>query len=175
MNRRQLIKTLLLTPLLSFVTPLRTNGSILHSKRTRGLTIAQIMQTSFPDVRKVMLGGKMFASPALQAAYESGRIIVAPLGINVQGHPVQEIRTPIGWAKNDDTNNPLEAQKISLCTAMWENGFESHDLSLMEQLKKGDLVVSREYRYDASHVMQMADRPWEFMYIYTAFAVIPRK
>lgn len=142
-------------------------------------TIAEILTVSWDSALKEMLRGNKFADPRLNAALAEGRIRVVTIGAAVQlaGRPeyykVEQLAVPLTWAKTDDEKNDAKG-RITLVTNLIENGVNSHDFMLLEQLEKSDLVVSKQYCYERSEIQQIRNQPAYYTMIYTAFAAIPK-
>jgi hypothetical protein len=102
------------------------------------MTIDNILRISFSTVKDDQLrGGKTFINPILQHLFDSGKIVKAPLGPNVEVdgklYGVQEISIPMTWTVEASLWN--EADKIHIVATVLRGAFMETDRIFLQSLR----------------------------------------
>ena len=170
MNRRDFVKN---TSMLGALALITGPSVLLGSSKKELPTIAQIIDTSFPDVLNVMRDGSHFVSPTLRSLERSSRLMVMSLGESVldlntgKTHEIEELSIPVAWSVNDDLNNDLE-ERMNLSQSLMENAIEAHDDYLLYRLGSGKAVVSKQYTYDKGETFFTPDKQSLYFSLRTA-------
>lgn len=139
------------------------------------LNIRKIIDTSF-DVAvaemKRMASGP-FTTPTLNKAHDRREIELVMFGLHEDPDLIQQVHVPVTWTFTDEVRNPTEAQKVSLCKNLIQNGCESLDWLLQEHLVGHRLLVARSHLYDYSGISNIQGQPAYYFMISAAFIKVP--
>lgn len=170
MNRRFFVKALAAAVA---VASIPFSWPVVPTVKRGPLTIAQILSVAWPAAVNEMCRGGYLGSIAMKLAWHQKRVSVAT--ISGLAPNIKLVRVPIVWSVLDDIKNNTEAKKIAICKTLIENAIESLDDCILEEMGEGNVIVSREYRYDLSPVYQPENFHGYVAYVSTVVQFVPKE